>query len=170
MNKDYCIQYFKRYPRSKIQDFIKFLYQSIMGSGHFIIDEDKNYEMLIKEYNSIKHDENHVLFEEISEELVRIHLEPLKRESLKEVHHLIMLSTSVKGTINDLINVFLQVEKGIIEGWIPYEIEDWNIEIRKYINNGCPIVSHTELFRKLYHPHYRLVKREYLKRISNLIC
>ena len=57
--------YFKQYPLSTIQDFIKFLYQSTLGSAHLIQSVEDNYAYLLKEYESIQHDSNHILYERI---------------------------------------------------------------------------------------------------------
>lgn len=169
MNKDICLQYFKRYPLSEIQDFIKFLFQSVMGSGHLISDPIKNYQMFLDEYNCIEYDENHILFEEISDDLLRLHLEPLKRESLEEIHKLVMLSTFSNHSKEELLTVFKEVELGIEEGWIPYDLNEWKKEVKEYIDKGCSVISHSSTFRIHYHPHYRLIKKEYKKRISTIL-
>lgn len=163
MNKELWIKYFERYPLSQIQDFIKYLYQSVLGSAHLIVDENANYQRLLDEYNSIDHDKTHILYEEISDVLVRVHLEALNKEELKDIHRLFMLSAEVSSSKEELLKVFSKVEEGIVEGWIPFDINDWKKEIDEYINKGCPVVSHSEIFRKQYHPHYRLMKKEYLE-------
>lgn len=166
MNKELCIKYFERYPLSQIQDFIKYLYQLVLGSGHLIQDKEENYKRLIDEYNNIEHDKHHLLYEEISDILVRVHLEALEKENLKDIHHYFMLSASYTSTKEHLLKVFDDVEEGIKEGWIPFDLLNWRKEIEEYKQKGCPVISHTEIFRKHYHPHYRLMKKEYLKKIS----
>ena len=88
--KELWMNYFNMYPLSTVQDFIKYLYQSTLGGGHLDVDEEENYKNLLKEYHSIEYDSNHILYEDISDELVRVHLEPLKEEHLKILHKLFL--------------------------------------------------------------------------------
>lgn len=155
--------YFKNYPLSTIQDFIKLLYQAVLGSAHLVVSVQDNYAYLLKEYESISYDENHVLYEEISEDLVRVHLEAIPKQHLKTMHTLFMKSVHVSASKDALFETFNEVEKGIEEGYIPFEMQEWQNAIKEYKKIGCPVVSHTPLFRENYHPHYRLMKKEYVK-------
>lgn len=156
------MEYFKSYPLSTIQDFIKYLYQSTLGSSHFIQNVEDNYEYLLKEYENIEYDPNHILYEEISDELVRVHLEAIDKNDLKVYHTLFMKSVEITSSKKQLFASFNEVEKGIIEGWIPFDLNEWKYEIDNYISKGCPVVSHSPIFRENYHPHYRLMKVEYI--------
>ena len=162
MNKELYRQYFNRYPLSTIQDFIKYLYQATLGSAHLIQNVEENYNYLLKEYENIKYDSNHILYERISEDLARVHLEAIKKEDLKIFHALFMKSVEVSSSKEQLLEVFHQVEKGIQEEWIPFDLQDWKDKIKEYVDKGCPVVSHSQIFRDNYHPHYRLMKTEYL--------
>lgn len=166
--KTLWMNYFKNYPLSTIQDFIKLLYQATLGSAHLIENELDNYQYLLKEYESIQYDETHPLYEKIGEKYVRIHLEAIPKEHLKTMHRLFMKSVEINTNKEDLLNQFLNVEKGIQEGWIPFELETWKKEVDEYILKGLPVVSHSEIYRKHYHPHYRLMKKEYVKLIQLL--
>lgn len=156
------IDYFNSYPLSTIQDFIKYLYQSTLGSAHLIQNVEDNYAFLLKEYESIQYDSNHILYEQISDELVRVHLEAIDKKDLKVYHKLFMKSVEISSSKNQLFHVFNEVEIGIIEGWIPFDLSEWKNNINDYISKDCPVVSHSEIFRENYHPHYRLMKIEFL--------
>ena len=160
--KELWILYFKQYPLSTIQDFIKYLYQSTLGSAHLIQSVEDNYAYLLKEYESIQHDSNHILYERISDELVRVHLEAIDENDLEVYHALFMKSVEVTSSKKQLFNVFNEVEQGILEGWIPFDLNEWINKIDEYKSKGCPAVSHSDVFRENYHPHYRLMKVEYL--------
>lgn len=162
-NKELWKEYFQVYPLSEIQDFIKFLYQANLGSAHFIDNQKDNFEFLLKEYDSIEYDENHPLFERISNEYVRVHLEAIKKEHLKIMHYFFMKSVEIKSNKKDFIEALHEVEEGIKEGWIPFDLENWRKEMDEYCKKECPVVSHTSQFRKYYHPHYRLMKSEYIE-------
>lgn len=161
-NKELWENYFKNYPLTTIQDFIKYLYQSTLGSAHLISNIEDNYNYLLNEYENCIHDTNHVLYEPISDELVRVHLEAIDKKDLKAYHYLFMKSVEVTSSKESLLLAFDEVEKGIIEGWIPFQLEEWKSQIKEYQLKGCPVMSHSSIFRKNYHPHYRLMKREYV--------
>ena len=38
--------------------------------------------------------------------------------------------------------------------------EEFNAYLDKYINAGCNLVSHSDTYKKLYHPSYRVVLKE----------
>ena len=50
--KDIWLNYFKTYPLSTIQDFIKLLYQSILGSAHLVVSVQDNYAYLLNKKDS----------------------------------------------------------------------------------------------------------------------
>ena len=162
MNKELFEMYFKRYPLGTMQDFVKYLYQATLGSGHLVHNIDDNYIYLEQEYDSIVYDETHELFEEISEELVRVHLEAIPRKYLRYYHHFFM--ESVKVMDNDLPCVL----QSISESDIPFAYPLWKEYIDKYIQDGCPIARHSIVFRENYHPHYRLMHKKFIPYISLL--
>lgn len=170
----YYQEYFQRYPLSSSQDFVKFLYQSILGGGHLITNEEDNYQYLLKEYNEIEYDENHILYEDISDELVRVHLEAIKKEDLKLYHRLFMLSSTYALSLEMFIHVLKEVETFISQGILPLSYDEYKTYIQEYEKEHYPLVRHTALFRDTYHPHYRLMKKEYipfielLKKVSRL--
>ena len=156
MNK-YIQESYQRYPNQKLQDLIKLNYQAILGSGHLISNIQDNYQYLLKEYKSIQFDKNHILYEEISDELVRVHLEAIEEKYLKLYHFLFMKSVSIKHELNQLLDVLNKIRN-----------DDNSNEIDEYIKNGCPMVSHTDSFREEYHPHYRLMNKDYIQYIDVL--
>ena len=156
MNK-YILESYQRYPNQKTQDLIKLNYQAILGSGHLINNIEDNYRYLLNEYKNIQYDENHILYEEISDELVRVHLEAIEEKYLKIYHFLFMKSVSIQHEMNTLINLLNEIKT-----------DENKTEIEEYINKGCPMVSHSESFREEYHPHYRLMNKDYLPYIDLL--
>ena len=154
MNK-YIQESYKRYPNQEIQDLIKLNYQAILGSGHLINNIEDNYNYLLNEYQSIKYDSTHILYEEISDELVRVHLEAIEEKDLKIYHFFFMKSIAIKHELNQLLEVLNSIKN-----------EDNAQKIDEYINLGCPMISHSSSFRKQYHPHYRLMNRMYIPYIE----
>lgn len=167
MEEIYWQDYFKNYPQSTIQDFIKFLYQATLGSGHLILNISDNYQYLRDEYHHLKHDPNHPLYEKISSNLLRVHLEAIEEIDLYSYHQLFIKSVEMKD-INQLKYILNSMEQKVKEGLIPFDIEKWHLEVNDYLQQDCPILSHSSLFKELYHPHYRLMNQKYLL-IINLL-
>ena len=164
----YYQDYFKRYPHSSSQDFVKFLYQAYLGGGHLIVSEDSNYQYLLKEYLEVEYDENHILYEDISDDLVRVHLEALKEDELKLYHRLFMLSSSYSLTKQDFINAIENVKEMIKKGELPLSYDEYCSYLKEYQKEDYPLVRHTPIFRDMYHPHYRLMKKQYIPLIDLL--
>lgn len=158
----YQDMYFKRYPLGTIQDFIKYLYQATLGSAHLVTNQEDNYQYLVKEYETIEYDENHILFEEISDELVRVHLEAIPKDYLSYYHYFFMLSVEMNEDKQKIMDALVNVQN------IPFAKDEWDKYVEEYIQKGCPVMRHSELFRKQYHPHYRLMKKEYVPYIQLL--
>ena len=155
-------EYFKRYPLGTMQDFVKYLYQATLGSAHLVSNQEANYQYLVKEYSEIQKDSHHILFEEISEDLVRVHLEAIPQDYLAYYHYFFMLSVDIEEDKQELIDALVNVKD------IPFVKEEWNMYIKEYIDSGCPVMRHSEVFREHYHPHYRLMKKQYIPYIQLL--
>lgn len=155
-------EYFRQYPLSTMQDFVKYLYQATLGSAHLVSNQEANYQYLVKEYDEIIKDYQHILFEEISDDLVRVHLEAIPQNYLAYYHHFFMLSVDIEEDKQKLTEVLESVED------IPFNKDEWKQYIKEYIDNGCPVMRHSEIFREHYHPHYRLMKKKYIPYIQLL--
>ena len=44
------------------------------------------------------------------------------------------------------------------------ELENY---VQEYLKQDSLVVSHTEVYRSLYHPHYRVLKKEIAEKIMN---
>ena len=161
-HKEIWINYFKNYPETTIQDFMKLLYQSVFGGGHLIMDEEANYHRFLEEYQSLSKPSKDECFEIISERFVRVHMASLDEKYLKVFHQLFVKSTALSGTVEDLEELFHEVEQGILEAWIPFSMTSWKQAVTDYRKQGYPILRHSETFRQIYHPHYRLMDRRYV--------
>lgn len=167
MNR-YWKEQLDRYPDMQIQDFVKFLYQATLGPAHLIENKVANYQYFLNEYHNIEKDKSHILIEEISDEYVRIHLEALSEESLDVYYQLFLKSAEVKNDYDTFVNELSLIEKEIIAGNLPFDIHEWKQYLKSYQENDYPMVSHTDNFRNSYHPHYRVIKKQYLIELGDL--
>ena len=75
-NLSYLKRHFNKYPNSEVQDFIKLIFQSEFAGGHMIESFDKALTYLNNEASTIDLNDNSLLYEYISDNIVRINLAP----------------------------------------------------------------------------------------------
>jgi len=136
-----------RYPMMQGQDWAKLCYQAEFGAGHMIADTEACFERLRKEY--LQTDEcQGLLFEEIGGGLSRLNLGPLHHEgvSLRTVAWLFEIAAQPRGDLDGL-------EEKLRLTQTPENADYFN----HYRDEGCPAVSHSQIYRDAYHPAYRVV-------------
>lgn len=162
------ISHLNRYPDMEVQDVYTLIYQGAMGAGYYSADAGGFEERLVKEFEETKEDEKKPLWETIRPdgELVRVHMSALKARGGQPR----ALSTLCLWTAS----IFEGDEQDLMDGWNTFwhvcrdnrltkfpevEIAEFDEWIRK---NKYPSTHHSAVFRKVYDPHYRLVKRVFL--------
>ncbi len=149
----------------RTQDYIKLIFQSEFMGGHFIKDEDDSLRRLNDEANlSVTQksvDENEADdFLNIS----RVNIRPIVRanKNLATLNQMFIKSNLLnKGNQQDFINklsVFTQLVK---EKKINLPYLSVKRHIKEYIQNGCPIISHSSAVKLNYFPSYRVVNRNF---------
>lgn len=142
----------KKYPHSNTNDFLKLIYQSEFGPGHLIKSKSSlNY--LIEELENIKMiNETNLLYEYISNDFIRVNLDIYKKYNL-DVYKLNTLFYETSMLIH---KTNLSKKLDILELYIGH-----NEDINNFRNNPVQM-HHSEIYKKYYDPHYRLIS-------SNLI-
>ncbi len=156
------IQHAARYPEMKCQDAVKLCYQHVFGGGHLIKDPEASLAYLRKEMSETEAGDPEELLEDIGSGLVRLHLGSAKQlhisaEKINEVfvesslHHI--------GTIHKMIEalqILLELSSQHVFYFNEKELRDY---LEQYRQAGYPMVSHSEQYRKLYKPSYRVLLR-----------
>jgi len=153
----YLKSHLKKYPLMQIEDILKLYLQGILGPAHLVNDFEKAYKRVNEEYQTIK-DNNYEydLFEEISDDYVRIYLKPY---------------FELKHDFKDLVNAFIlssQEEQNIalfikeIKKLINDENRDF---INLYLQKNDFLISHSAIYRLNYQPHYLVIHKKYLKQL-----
>lgn len=140
-------QHRKKYPLMTEQDIVKLMFQNEFGCGHFVKDEKASLSLIEDEY--INRKPASTLFEDIGNGYVRMYLSALDDDSFDAeiINRLFILSANYSsGTAKSL------KEK--------LSLLDESDYIREYISKGCPMVSHSESYRKAYSPAYRVIRKE----------
>lgn len=153
----YLDKHLSKYPLMQIEDILKLYLQGILGPAHLV----PSYEMALKrienEYNEIK-DLNYPfdMIEEISSEYIRVYLKPYY-ENKKDFSLLIkafVLSSQIQGNLN----IFKNEVRKLIN-------EDNRKSIEEYLSKDNYLISHSEIYKKAYHPHYLVIHKKYLDSI-----
>lgn len=151
-------EHYEKHPAMELQDAVKFLHQSFMGPGHLISDEDLAAARLEREWNSIEADASVPLFEFLGNGFCRLNLSACKAISLsaKTVFRLFSLTAeTAKQNLEGLTQVLDSTDS------LPFSAEEVSQFLQVYRAQGCPIVSHSERYRKAYAPAYRVIHLQY---------
>ena len=158
-------EHYDNHPGMEIRDAVKFIYQHFMGPGHLITDEGAALSRLKTEWNSVSPDTTAPLYEEIGNDLCRLNLSRCKAE---------WLSTSIFSRLFFLTAQHFTPDPAGLEQALdlvyslPFPKEDVDRYLADYRVQGCPMVSHSEAYRRLYAPAYRIVHKYYVNLIPVL--
>lgn len=155
--------HFKDYPLMTPQDAVKLLYQSEFGCGHFAPSPERAREMLYKECEGLEKDEKHPKIDIIGGGFIRLHLEPLvgNLEALSALATAFVRSAETPCGSMEGFRIRLDALKSMAQsGEAPFSPSELAEFMEEYEKLGCPAVHHSEVYRKNYHPAYRVVKTE----------
>lgn len=151
------------YPGLEIEDLVKLLYQSEFGCGHLIDEEERFCEALCAEREGLVESSRLLSqVEPIGGGYSRVHLAALPK-SLKNstLARLCALSAEKNhGTAEGFLQRLKWVPGLIEEQKLPIAARRWNRFIEQYSEKGCPPLHHSERYRALYAPHYRVLAGE----------
>ena len=156
----FFIKYHKnKYPLMTNQDIIKLVYQETLGPNHIILTKETTLKYILNELNESNNDNNN-LYEYIGPNYVRMDIHKYYKY-YNEVESLNDLFFNSISTNNDK-----EILRNNLKDLLPYDVlNEYNLEP----------VSHSEIFRKSYFPHYRIIKSTFLtldnklKQITNFI-
>ena len=157
----------KRHPLMQPQDAVKLLYQSEFGPGHMVTDRDACLAILRAEYADIS--KNNCTgstsgiprTEDIGSGFVRVNLAALDTDtiSLEELADWFIRSANcASGDTGRFSEKLEQLKNSYWDLPFAFTYEELTDFLEKYKAAGCPAVHHSELYRLLYRPAYRVVK------------
>ncbi len=160
--KAILIAHAKRYPLMQPTDAVKLIYQNEFGGGHLVRDEQACLNYLRREYDSITKDTNIPLYEKIGNGIIRVNLAAVKPEDLEQFGRAFICSaaehTGSMDRFLQKLNVLCQLTT---EGIFSFGTQELEVSLSEYKRAGCPMVSHSDTFRKNYHPAYRIILSKY---------
>lgn len=159
----------QRYPDLKIRDVFKFLYQSSFGCEHMVSSLDAVKEWIRREYRTVSEASGGDVSGRGTVDLLdgdysRIHLDWLDRglsaETLGKLFYL-SAKTEEDGRVEleRKLDVALEMVRS---GELTFAVEDFMEAVSEWKEAGYPAVHHSEEFREMYHPAYRVISQEYV--------
>jgi len=150
-----------RYPRMEPQDYGKLAFQSEFGPEHLVQDGGAVLRYLEQEWETLEAGCVPMPPEPIGNGLCRLHLSYCRREQLPLLAELFCRSAREhRGTREGLLARLELVRALGVAG-----MEEW---LAGYRAADYPAVRHSQSFRDLYLPHYRVIRLEYVSEFGGI--
>ena len=154
----------QRYPLMQPQDAVKLIYQNEFGGGHLIRDTESCKAYLRREYDAVAKDPQLPLYEEIGNGIVRVNLAAMEENQLEELAQSFIRSAAKHTGSMEVFQQKLDVlHRLTAQGLLPFPLAALEDYLAQYRAVGCPMVSHTQVYRNAYQPAYRVVLKRYLR-------
>ena len=159
------------HPKAQLIDYYKLFFQGTFGPGHIISNESSARKFLQNEL------EESSIFEEIDYQNIsyinkfyRVNLNIINKRkiSFDDFLDAFLQSTELKNEISykEWLEEWENIEKQILLMKIPIEnIKQQSSELQEIIKNE-QLVSHSNIYRANYSPHYRLMNTKQFQRIQ----
>lgn len=172
--EDMVLQHQQRYPKMLLQDHVKRIHQMIFGPAHAHNQPslDKIQLYMASELKDIKANECDDDIIEIGQNFVRVDLVlVLKGQTTLELLSQAFLSSMNselidKEPVSIMENALKELEHMIDYGQLPYDAKSSKEWLNHYRSLGYPAIHHSDTYRDLYHPHYRVIHSKYLQNLK----
>ena len=152
-----------RYPLMEPTDAVKLIYQNEFGGGHLIRDVDSCLNYLRREYASVTQSPDAPLMEDIGNGMFRVFLNALDHSgyTLEQLGKDFLRSAAIhRGSKEQFLSKLEILQQLTKEGKMPFSPESLDTYLENYRQQGYPMVSHSDTYRKAYSPAYRIIFRE----------
>ena len=152
------------YPRMEITDLFKYLFQSAWGCEHMVPSEAAAMEAVRREHASCVLADS-LAVDPLDGGFSRVHLSrPEAGVSPETLGKLFCRSARVRGDGRAALTQKLEVARDMIrEGLLPFSLAEFDRQEAEWRALGYPAIRHSEAFRELYRPAYRVVANEYVR-------
>lgn len=156
--KQILIEHAYRYPLMEVKDVVKLIYQNEFGPGHLLKDKEKALAWLKEEAKAEGKKEDNV---DIGNHLIRVNVVGLSdEECIRVLDKMIKTCEACKGSLSSFKEKLNCIEELLDEGYFSFSKAELEVYLLDYASKGYPMVSHSEKYRCLYNPHYRVINAE----------
>lgn len=163
MNESLLKKHLEQTPRMAPTDAVKLAFQSAFGCGHLLSDPKSCAAYVQREMEATDEDASMPAFTPIGGCLCRMHLAApeVRRLGSKRIAEMMCLTNERVLARRDNQERFekalLQLTDMARKGETPFSLPELGSYLTAYRAQGCPPVSHSEMYRAAYHPAYRVV-------------
>lgn len=150
----------RKYPDMREKDLGKLLYQNEFGPAHFSGTKEEALAGLKEEFASVDYEEDAELYEPIGHGLFRVNLAAVDTKEYPPVRiarDFAETAASMTGTLYGLREKTDWVTEHFSEFRFAFSTEEWQSFLEGWESDGYPPLSHSDVYKKAYDPHYRLV-------------
>ena len=147
-------EHFLSHPDMEIQDGLKFLYQSYMGPGHLLTNQERALARLQEEWTQVEPEPCKSRTEPLGNGMCRLHLNACKGIGLSSKTLFSLTLHSARQAIFDLQGFQQALE---LIDTLPFPHDQVKRALAQYRSQGCPPVGHSSRYRTAYAPAYRVV-------------
>ncbi len=149
-----------KYPKMRPTDAVKLVYQACFGPGHIILDKERAFEYLKREYEATRPRETAPLCEPIGGGVLRVNLAALDPNgiSIDELFEAFITSAEEEWCDMSEFLQALEMLKALAgDNLFRFSVSELDEYLCEYAGAGYPMVSHSEEYRAAYEPAYRIV-------------
>ena len=144
-----------KYPLMQAEDIYKLAYQFYFGPAHFINDKEKAYAYLLKEAEETNNKDIELI--DVGE-YVRVSLINNEKYLLELFNAFVEFAKKSDKSIDDFIKLLDTCGEHLINNEVLYH--DFLSLLQKMEELNYPAISHSQIYKDNYHPHYRLINKE----------
>lgn len=163
--RPYLAEQMRIHPSMMPQDIAKLCYQAAHGAEHLLSDLDRARSYLLRELEATPADGSIPLIEPISDTVARVNIAAWKARGLSpdRLFDLFAATATVSGEGDEYLSDYL----ADAEDWLScvqthISLEEWQAFSAWYAANGRPAIHHSEVYRDMEKPAYRIVRRSLL--------
>ena len=162
--KECLVEQFRMYPDMQVQDVFKYLFQSSFGCEHMAASLERAVGYIEKEYKEGNFAAEDMTVNALDGAYGRVPLGVMKSGICAATFaKLFTLSAKKEEEGREALENKLSVARRLAEeGGIPVPVAEFDEAVSAWKEAGYPAIHHSDKFRELYHPAYRVLANEYI--------
>lgn len=161
--KELLIMHCRAYPQLKVQDLFKFLFQSSFGCEHLASSLEAATEYICEEYTAVNQN-NERDVEPLDGNYSRVHLSYLNKGLCASTLAKLFVASSKheKNGQSDLLQKIEIARELVSDGLLPFSQSEFEEAVSEWAAKGYPAIRHSDAFKNMYSPSYRVISNEYI--------